>query len=249
MIRFTVLASAAMMVLSSSVMAQQRTLVLPKGQVEIDGIATIGTQPFNATATPRINAETATFTADSEIPKAYGFSAGASVTVWRNFAIGGAVSRYRSSSDASLAGSIPHPFAFSTPRAIQGIATGLQRQERSLALQARAVFPIAERVTLTVFGGPVLNSLRQDVVTAMRYTESYPYDVAAFRSHDERSVSKSIWSAGAGADVAYFISRHIGIGLSAKFDGRKLTVPSLYDSTITSRVGGLHLQAGARVRF
>lgn len=222
---------------------------LPKGQVEIDGVFVGSSQVLTSTARPRIYAEAANISTTHDIPSSFGFGAGGSRRVWKNLGVGAAFTMHQSSSDVAITGSIPHPFVFSQPRSFDGSASGLHRQETSFAIQARGYFPLSRRVYLTVFGGPVLTLLDQSVVTAVDYSEAYPYDTATFRSNTVATAAQSKWGAGAGVDVAYFRSRRMGVGASIKFSGATFDVPGLNGGSVESQAGGLYFAVGGRFRF
>ena len=229
--------------------AQQRKPALPKGLIGISGTFTPTTQTLSASASPRVNAETATISVASDIPSAAGVSASAFVRIWKQLAVGGAFARYQSSSAAIVSGSIPHPFVFSQPRQFEGTINALNREETSMALHAGAMFAPSNRFLIAVFGGPVRRSLTQDVVTSVSYSEAYPYDTATLQSTAVSNVKRSAWGFGAGADATYFVSRQVGIGATINFDGGNETLPSILDSSIESKTGGVHVGVGVRFRF
>jgi hypothetical protein len=91
--------------------------------------------------------------------------------------------------------------------------------------------------------------MSQDVVTAVDYSEEYPYDSASFRSGITTSVERTKVGLGVGGDLAYFVSRHTGIGVSARFSGGTVELPAMDGGVIESRIGGFEIGAGLRLRF
>src|SRR5262245_20973142 len=191
----------------STAFGQNRYASWPKGYVEIDGAFLANSDTLTDTATPTINAESAQITTTYDVPATFGFSGGFGYRIWRNLAAGVSFARYAGSVDASVTGAIPHPFTFAQLRHFEGAVTGLDRSEMSFGLQARGLFPVSNKLTLTLFGGPVYSSLSQDVISSITYTEAYPYDTVTFQSQASETQDESRWGIGAGADAAYFFTR------------------------------------------
>lgn len=235
--------------LSANVLAQTRTVPSPKVQVEVDGVYLATSQTLRSTAAPQVNAESAQFSITHEIPSSFGFGASGGYRIWKRLGLGAAFSHNQSSSDASVTGGIPHPFAFNRLRQIQGSSPGLSRTENALAIQARTVAPLSPRIYLTAFVGPALMMLKQDVVVGIDYSESYPYDTASFRSASVTTENQSKWGVSGGVDLSYFASRHAGFGVAAKFSSASFTLPAIYAGTVDSSAGGFQLGVGARFRY
>jgi hypothetical protein len=125
----------------------------------------------------------------------------------------------------------------------------LSREELGVHIQARGVFPIGARMQAMLFGGPSFFQVKQGVVTGFTYSDSYPYDEATFRSAatDGASVSKTGFNAG--ADVAFFFTRQLGIGGTVQFAGTSVDLPAGGGQTQRVKVGGGKAGGGLRIRF
>jgi hypothetical protein len=99
-----------------------------------------------------------------------------------------------------------------------------------------------------VFGGPSLFQVDQDVITDVTFDESYPYDEASFRAAGTTSASVSTIGFNVGADVAFFVTRQVGIGATVQFAGATVDVPGLLGSTQAVKVGGGQAGLGLRLR-
>jgi hypothetical protein len=129
------------------------------------------------------------------------------VRLWRLVGVGMGVTRFSRTGDASVVAQIPHPFFFDRPRSIEGEAAGLKREEIAVHLQAVAFLPTRGRFSVALFGGPSLFSVKQSLVSRVKYDEQYPYDTAAFSGAQAGRASESNLGFNAGADVGYFFGR------------------------------------------
>ena len=164
-------------------------------------------------------------------------------------AVGLGVSHYHRSAPATLVASVPHPFFFNQPRTVSGEVAGLTRDEAGIHVQARGVFPVNERLTISLFGGPSHFRVSQDLVTDFAYADAYPYDEATFRSAGTASGSQSAMGINAGGDVAVFVTRRAGLGFSVQFARANVDLPSANGGTTRVQAGGVSTGAGLRLRF
>jgi hypothetical protein len=220
-----------------------------RGFISFDGGYQTGTDDFASDGTFTQHQEQASFEADHELSPGPQFQASGAVGIWRTVYAGVAVSRFSRRTPTRVTGSIPHPFFFSRNRAIEGEAAGLKREELAVHLQARAVVPAGERLSVTVFGGPSWFSVKQGVVSGVSFTEAYPFDTAQFRAATTSSASKSRIGYHVGADVAFFFTRHLGVGAGLQVAGAELEVPAEGAGPVTINAGGIQSGAGLRMRF
>ncbi len=177
------------------------------------------------------------------------FDVGGGVHLTRHLGFGIGVSRFGADDAARVSAQVPHPFLFNRDRSISGTSSPLTRSEMALHLQARVTVPAHESVTVTVFGGPTVFNLRQQLVTDVRFTHEYPYDTARFASAVHRQEFGSTTGFNVGADVAYYFSSHIGIGWLTRYSRATVELRSADDRALDVQVGGLHAAGGLRLRF
>ena len=177
------------------------------------------------------------------------FDAGGGVRVWRNLALGANVSVFSRESDAGITGQLPHPFWFDRPRAVNGTATGLARRETAVHVQAQWVVPVGRSVAITLFGGPTWFNVRQDVVTAVTFDQTYPYEEATFTGVDVQEQAASAIGVHVGADASYYFSAWLGVGGSVRFTRGSVDLVAPDGDTFKSTTGGLQTTGGLRVRF
>lgn len=191
----------------------------------------------------QVDPEKRSFTAKYETKSGPTFDIGGGVRLWGGLGAGVAVTRYSKDSDIAITGSVPHPFFFNQPRAIDGITPG-KREETAVHVDAVYVVPVNKRVQVAIFGGPSFFSAKQTVVSNFAYSQSYPYDTAAFTSATSAEESKSVTGFNVGADVGYYFTDVIGVGGIIRFSR------ATFDSSIGKLdLGGPEVGFGVRVRI
>ncbi|MCH2253659.1 MAG: hypothetical protein MK365_10905, partial [Vicinamibacterales bacterium] len=89
----------------------------------------------------------------------------------------------------------------------------------------------------------------QGLVTAVDFSESYPFEVASFAEASTEEQSTSAVGFHVGADVGYFFSRYVGVGALVRFSGATVDLVSEDGGTISIDTGGFHVAGGLRLRF
>jgi len=211
--------------------------------VSINASYLTASQTFDDTRTFDLNAETASFTSDYTVEPAVGVDAGAFVRVWKGLAAGVAFTSYSDSRDIEIAGTLPHPLKFNSPRAISGTAAG-DHEETAVHLQIAYIVPAGKKMSVVVFGGPSFFTVKQSVVTAIQFQDAYPYDEATFSGATVATEEESKTGFNVGADVAYYFTKNVGVGGIVRFSAAKTTF-SLGDVD----AGGALVGGGVRLRF
>jgi hypothetical protein len=237
----------AVLTFATSAFAQRRTF-RDRGFIAVNGGYQMSNHDFDQASTFQVNAEEGRFTTDYNIKSGPTFDVAGGVTVWRRLALGVAVTRFSSSTPSTLSGAVPHPFFFDRARAVNGDVAGLEREEVAVHVQARTTAPIGSRLQVTAFGGPSFFQVKQDMVTAFTWAESYPFDDARFGSATTVSAKGSQIGFNVGADVAYFFSRQVGVGGTIQFSGATVELDGAGGSQDV-KAGGARGGAGLRLRF
>lgn len=193
--------------------------------------------------------EAATVDVDYGFAQGTNFDGGVAVRLWKRIGAGIAVSRYAKDASAAVTGAIPHPFFFEQPRDITGDATGLARSETAVHLQLVYIVPTTGRFRVLLAGGPSRIELEQDIVTAVQYDESFPFDAAAFRSATSRGLKDSAIGFNAGADVSFMLTRMIGLGGMVRFSRASVDLAGPDARSISLDAGGFQGGAGVRIVF
>jgi opacity protein-like surface antigen len=207
------------------------------------------TRTFSNSATFRVNAEDARFDSTYTEGSDLFFKANGGYLFSDHFGVGAGVTRFSTSTDAEVAASIPHPFFFRRPRTIQGTATGVERQERSVDLHLLATTTLGERLQLTIFGGPSFFRVQQDLATAVTYTEVYPYDEAAFEGTTTISAKESMTGFNVGGNVVFPLTERLGVGGDVQFSRAAADLSDGSATRVKVDAGGVQVTAGVRVAF
>lgn len=220
-----------------------------KAFVTINGDYQATTNDFTDSRSFAANAEEARVNSGYTVKAGPSFDVSGGGTVWRRLVVGVGVSRFARSTPLHVDGQIPHPFFFNRPRPVSGDVGGLKREELAVHIQLRAIAPVSERLQVMAFGGPSFFRLKQDIVTDIAYAEEYPYDAATFRSATTTSRTGTKLGLNAGGDVAFFFTRHLGVGFTAQVATATVQVPLASDTKADIKVGGFQTGGGLRLRF
>jgi len=195
------------------------------------------------------NVEPATIAWTMPLDQAPLFDIGGWVKLAGRIGAGVSYSRLSRSADATINASIPHPFYFNQPRAISGTQPGLHEEEGAVHIDVVALAAATDNLELTVFGGLSVFNAKQDLVTDVTYTESYPYDTATFTGAtvSRQSVTKSGYNVG--ADVSWMFSERVGVGGLVRFSRATADYSVSSTNQVSVDLGGLQAAAGIRFRF
>jgi hypothetical protein len=215
--------------------------------VSINGAVQMATSDFADRLTFTENAEDGRLDTDYLVDggPAFDIAGGA---FWRDLGIGVGVTRFSRSTPTSVSALVPHPFFFNQNRPVSGSVAGLQRKELAIHVRASRMIPVW-RMQLMAFGGPSFFRVTQGIVTDIDYTEEYPYDAAVFARGATTDAKASKVGFNAGADVAYFFTRQLGVGGVFQFSRATVELAAEGAGSRDVRVGGLQAGGGLRVRF
>ena len=177
------------------------------------------------------------------------FDVSGGVHVGRHLGFGIGVSRFGRSDPVPVSAQAPHPLHFNRHRSIAGMSSPLARSETAIHLQARVMAPATDSVTVTVFGGPTVFNVKQQLVADVRFSHEYPYDAVRFSGAVHTREAGSSAGFNLGADVAYYLHSNVGLGLLVRYSRAALELHSADDAALDVRAGGLHAAGGLRLRF
>ncbi len=220
----------------------------PRIFISGDGGYQVTSSGFTSQVTFPLYAETGTFTAT--VPDAGGaiVAVRGGFRLFRSFAIGAGVTGFWSTRPAEVTASLPHPFYFNRPRSGDGAAADLKRDETMVAIEASWIVRLSPRMELQLFGGPAFFSVKADMPTNVRFTESYPYDTASVSGVETTNASDSAAGFTVGADVAYMFNPSVGVGGHLRFSRASASLASGSAATAVD-LGGVQAGGGLRFRF
>lgn len=217
--------------------------------IGVGGGITLGSIGWSATSTWEVAQETAELTADYDSGIGPAFEGLLGVRFTPRFGFRATFGWSRRDTEATLTGSLPHPFFFDRPRTVSGQVSGLEYTQlaSNLDLEWR---PLVGRVSVAVFGGVALVRVEADFVERIEFDEQYPYDEATFRNavtQGSRSDAVVGWSAG--ASVSHALGSRVTIGLEARYTRANLELVLPGGAVAPINAGGLQLIAGLGVGF
>jgi hypothetical protein len=159
---------------------------------------------------------------------------------WRRLALAVGLSSFSSSGSSTLTASIPDPGFFDRPRTVVQNATGLERRELGVHLQAVWFLPIADRVDIAFSAGPSIIRVRQQLtagVTVPPRTQSV--------NVVQETQSGTALGANAGFDMSYMFTPRYGAGVFLRYAGASIDLPAVP----SLKAGGVQGGFGFRARF
>ena len=207
-----------------------------------------GTTEVSSSVGLTANAEHGTFSYKFPVKPKASADGSVRVRVIKNIGISVAYTNVSASGTAEISGQIPHPFSFNQLRNISG-QTSLNRTETAFHVRATLSSAPGKKLQFTVSAGPTFFTMKQGLVDSVAWTDSYPYDTAVFSSATTKQVSQSVTGFGAGADVAYYFSKNVGIGATASVAKATVSATAADSSAVSLNVGGTYVGLGVRLRF
>jgi hypothetical protein len=168
--------------------------------------------------------------------------------VWKRFTVGLGVTRYSRRADATVRAQLPHPFFDNQFRAVEGTTSTL-RGETAAHLLLGWMLPVTDRFRVIVTAGPSFVSVEQTVVTAVEFSEVFPYDTAEFTGATTRRSTRSATGFNAGGDVTWMFSSRFGAGGLVQFTRARARVGAGEGRTIAVDAGGAQAALGVRLFF
>ena len=196
-----------------------------------------------------INVEPAPIATSIDLKSAPMFDIGGSYRFLHHLAAGLSVTSLSRNVDGTLNAQIPHPFFFNQLRSISGGLSGLQHKETGVHIYAMYFIPVNRKLDVGVFGGPSHFSAKQDFVTDVDYTSSYPFDTATFTGAPTETVKGSATGYNAGVDVSWRLSNVLAVGGLVRFTGASKTLTAASGNDVDVKIGGVQTGAGVRLLF
>jgi hypothetical protein len=220
-------------------------------RINLDAGVQLSSAAFDTSATKPVYLENAIIDASYKMTQAPAIDGGISVRVAGDVSVGVMVSWMTENADAAVSAAIPHPFFFKTPRNITGTAAALRHDELVTHILGIYTLHPGRAVDVALSVGPSFFRVRQDVVTGVAFTDTYPFDTPAFTSAGSQRVTASnTVGFNVGADVGLRLARHAGVGASVRFSRAvvSLTVPNS-TATVSADAGGTQIAGGLRMYF
>lgn len=245
--RIVSLVSVALAVLAASPVAAQTWS--ERVHISVNGAFQATANDFSDRFTFERELETGSTEVDYPVQGGFIFDAGAGFRFWKNLAAGVSVSYFTRDETATTTSSFPHPFFFNQPRAVTGEATGVNRSETTVHVQAMYLINSGGKLRLVLSGGPSFFDVQQDLVTGVTITETYPFDTAAFASATTSREQGSTVSFNVGADVMWMLAPRFGVGGLVRYARATVDLDAPSNRTISVDAGGVYAGGGIRILF
>jgi hypothetical protein len=221
-----------------------------KARVEISANvgAVTGESKFSESEAFPVNAETETVTVAHDAKTALGFNVGAAVRIVPQLWVGVQYAIADAKTGASITAVVPHPLLFNAPRTVQGSINGVAHNEQNVHVDLMYALPV-RALDVKVMGGPTFFNVKQDFVSTVTVTETYPFDTATFASATTAKSSKSAVGFNAGVDISRPLSSMLGVGALIRYSRADVKFDSQGGGQVTVKAGGLEVGAGVRVSF
>ncbi|MEP6916617.1 MAG: outer membrane beta-barrel protein [Acidobacteriota bacterium] len=240
------LSLAALLLISATARAQSPE---PRAVLSISG----GVQSVTGTLSDHfetpLNAETETVDVKYSLKPDLLVDAGIGVRLWAHLGAGLAVSRATGTHSADIEASIPHPFFFERPRAVSGTEDNIVRNETGVHVQLQYAVRAGRSATLVLGAGPSWISVEQELVTAIKFDETFPFDVATFSKAVTTRAKASAAGYNVGADLRWMLTPHVGFGGLVRFTRATVDLPAHDTGRISVSAGGVQGTVGLRVGF
>jgi hypothetical protein len=204
--------------------------------------------------------ETGSTDVDYRVGSGVVFDGGGGVRLWKNFGVGAAVSVFNRKNPADTTTRSPHPFLFNQGREVTGAADDITRTETAVHVQAMYFLATSGHLRVVLSGGPTFFRLKQDLVSEVALTETFPYDTAAFSTVRKQTITGTAPSFNVGADVVWMLRPGFGVGGLVRFSrasidldapvsraSSELNAPS--NRTVSVDGGGIYAGGGIRLLF
>ena len=202
---------------------------------------------FTGTDTVTTLLETESRTSDYTPSRLPGFELGFGREQWRNVIIAGTVVQMSGRGTASISAKIPHPLFYNTPRSLSG-EVDARRVETALHIQFAKVVHRSRAYTLTIGAGPSVFFLKQDLLNALAYDETYPFDSVTFTGASLTRHSATAYGANLQTDFVKPFSKKMSFQVSGRFSYGEATF-SVNSASITSKAGQGQVSGGLRISF
>lgn len=235
--------------LGSFAVTAQAQSATPKGFVNVGLGIQAPTKAFSNAWTETVNVETARYEAQYGKKGGRYIDAGFGVRVMRQLYLGVALTQTRHHASADVSASVPHPFFFNRLRDTTGPTSGVRRGETATHVQATWRMPMGPKLDLSLFGGPSWLSVDQGFVDKVTVTEAFPFDTITFQSAQVVQRTGTGIGGHVGADVAFRLGSHFGLGGQVRFVAAKAEIEIATGRTVKVNAGGASATAGLRLFF
>ena len=177
---------------------------------------------------------------------------GVGARVMGNFTLSANFHRTSSLGEASVTGQAPHPIFFDRPRSFSATVPDMKRTEQALHLSLGYRLALGEKLDVQIYAGPSQFRFTQDVINAVVITEAGGAFTTVNATNETTTRKANSWGGHVGADVSYpvYQSGNTSFRLGGYVRYAEASSEFLVVSnTVSTKVGGVQIGGGLRVRF
>jgi len=220
--------------------------------INLSGAFEPGSQTYSDDGTFRLYDETGRLSVSSEVSSGAVLDVAVGGRVSGNFTFGLGFHRTSGSDVATVSGNAPHPIFFGRPRTFSKDLEALTRTEQALHISVGYLVSVGEKLDLHVTAGPSQFRFNQQVPVSVTITETSGTFAAVQATVATASRKRNVWGGHVGADLSYPVFEsgaavfRLGAYLRYAAASSEFRVVS---NSVTTKLGGVQLGAGVRVRF
>lgn len=215
--------------------------------VSLSGALEPGSQDYADNGTFDLYAEQGRLNVAGDVKTGPVLDFGVGAKVAGNFTLGANFHRTSGTAESTVSGAAPHPVFFSRPRSFSATVADLKRTEQALHLSVGYILPISDRLDVHVFAGPSQFRFTQQVVGGVSVAETAnlatPNVATTVATRKDNS-----WGAHVGADLSYALTGNFRLGGYVRYAGAASEF-QVVSNTVSTKIGGVQIGAGLRVRF
>lgn len=177
---------------------------------------------------------------------------GVGARVMGNFTVGANFHRTSSLAEATVSGEAPHPIFFNRPRSFSATVPDMKRTEQALHVSLGYRVALGEKLDLHIYAGPSQFRFTQDVINAVVITEAGGAFTTVNATNESTTRKANAWGGHVGADVSYpvYQSGNTSFRLGGYVRYAEASSEFLVVSnSVSTKVGGVQIGGGLRVRF
>jgi len=193
---------------------------------------------FSSVATFDLFNETGSVTANQTLGSGFVFDATGGYRVWPTIAVAVGVSTSGGSGDAAALLAIPDPVVRGRHTLVAANYSELKQLNVAINFQVVWMAPVTDRLDFSVFGGPSVVRVKQELAGAVPSGSSA---VTAVETQTETTAKAGT----VGVDLTYRLNERYGVGGFVRYAGGQVDLPAISNFTF----GGAQVGGGIRIRF
>lgn len=208
----------------------------PKGYVDLNAGGQVQSVTVSTASTFQLFGETGGASSTQTVGNGLVFDIGGGYVVWKNLAVGVAVSLFTRSPIGTVSIATPDPIAFQSFTVVSQ-SPALKTTELGTHIRLAYLLRITDKIGATLYAGPSFMKLNKQIASAVVANGTGQIVIAT-------ETGSSVGVHG-GADLAYLFTKQIGAGVYVRYIGASVDLPS----AAGINVGGFQSGLGIRLRF